>query len=270
MAGERRKTYRERNEKAIRAIDRRAELLDLVEAYRGLKRDLGLIDFSDQIALAARLAATSPRSARLERAKFRVVLLDEYQDTSVAQALHAEPAVLGPDAGDGRPPGHRGRRPQPGDLRLARRLGLQHPRLRRRLPGGRRRADVATYPLTVNRRSDARILEVANRLAAPLYDAAPAGRCRSSRSRTPAAARCAAARARDVRRRARLARPTQVPAPHTAMADAVVARDRRADPRQRPRRRRLRRADRRARSRSRSSASRACCGCPRSPRWSPP
>ena len=29
---------------------------------------------------------------------------------------------------------------------------------------------VPTYPLTVNRRSDARILEVANRLAAPLYD----------------------------------------------------------------------------------------------------
>ena len=34
MAGESRKTYRERNEKAILAIDRRAELLDLVEDYR--------------------------------------------------------------------------------------------------------------------------------------------------------------------------------------------------------------------------------------------
>ena len=35
MATEHRKTYRERNEKAILAIDRRAELLGLVEAYRG-------------------------------------------------------------------------------------------------------------------------------------------------------------------------------------------------------------------------------------------
>ena len=30
---------------------------------------------------------------------------------------------------------------------------------------------MATYPLTVNRRSDRRILETANRLAAPLYEA---------------------------------------------------------------------------------------------------
>ena len=34
MAGEARKTYRERTEKAILAIDRRDELLDLVEGYR--------------------------------------------------------------------------------------------------------------------------------------------------------------------------------------------------------------------------------------------
>ena len=47
----------------------------------------------------------------------------------------------GPDAGSGLgPPGHRGRRPQPGDLRLARRLGVQHPRVRRGLPGRRRPA----------------------------------------------------------------------------------------------------------------------------------
>ena len=46
------------------AIDRRAELLGLVEAYRGLKRHLGLMDFSDQIALAARLAERVPRGRR--------------------------------------------------------------------------------------------------------------------------------------------------------------------------------------------------------------
>ena len=40
----------------------------------------------------------------------------------------------GPDSGRARPPGHRGRRPQPGDLRLARCVGLQHPRLRDDFP----------------------------------------------------------------------------------------------------------------------------------------
>ncbi len=45
------------------------------------------MDFSDQIELGARLASRrSPTSGVAERARFRVVLLDEYQDTSVAQA----------------------------------------------------------------------------------------------------------------------------------------------------------------------------------------
>ena len=64
LAGKGRKGHREACEKAMNAIDRRAELLQLVEGYRRLKRDLGLMDFSDQIELAARLArASSPRSA---------------------------------------------------------------------------------------------------------------------------------------------------------------------------------------------------------------
>ena len=53
----------------------------------------------------------------------------------------AGPAVLRPRRRPrARPPGHGGRRPQPGDLRLARRLGVQHPQLRRDLPRRRRRA----------------------------------------------------------------------------------------------------------------------------------
>ena len=135
QAGKNRKTYLEPVDKAINAIDRRGELLGLVEAYRRLKADLGLMDFSDQIELGARLAADQPDVGVLERDKFRVVLLDEYQDTSVAQAHHAVAALLRPRPGRRpRARGHRGRRPQPGDLRLARRVGLQHPRLRRDVP----------------------------------------------------------------------------------------------------------------------------------------
>ena len=85
-AGKARTTYLGPPAKAINAIDRRAELLQLVHGYRTLKSDLGLMDFGDQIALAARLVDDQPEVGELERARFKVVMLDEYQDTSVAQA----------------------------------------------------------------------------------------------------------------------------------------------------------------------------------------
>ena len=67
------------------ASRRRRELTGLVRAYRTAKRDLDAIDFGDQVALAARLAEGLPDVGAAERDRFRVVLLDEYQDTSVAQ-----------------------------------------------------------------------------------------------------------------------------------------------------------------------------------------
>ena len=45
------------------------------------------MDFGDQIAACARLAQTRPEVGALLRGQYRVVLLDEYQDTSVAQRL---------------------------------------------------------------------------------------------------------------------------------------------------------------------------------------
>ncbi|MEU1405815.1 UvrD-helicase domain-containing protein [Streptomyces sp. NPDC005728] len=64
----------------------RRELTDLVVRYRAAKRERDLLDFGDQIALSARLAGI-PEVGRLLREEFRVVLLDEYQDTSVAQRV---------------------------------------------------------------------------------------------------------------------------------------------------------------------------------------
>ncbi|MFG2353885.1 UvrD-helicase domain-containing protein [Streptomyces sp. NPDC048521] len=64
----------------------RRELADLVQRYRAAKRERDLLDFGDQIALSARLARI-PEVGRLLREEFRVVLLDEYQDTSVAQRV---------------------------------------------------------------------------------------------------------------------------------------------------------------------------------------
>ncbi|MEV8531142.1 ATP-dependent DNA helicase [Streptomyces sp. NPDC051211] len=65
----------------------RLELLELVGRYRAAKRSRDLLDFSDQIARSAELATTRPEVGALLREEFRIVLLDEYQDTSVAQRL---------------------------------------------------------------------------------------------------------------------------------------------------------------------------------------
>ena len=71
--------------KAAEIARQRVELSELVERYRDLKVRRDLIDFGDQMVLGARLAEERPEVGAIEREKFRVVLLDEYQDTSVAQ-----------------------------------------------------------------------------------------------------------------------------------------------------------------------------------------
>ncbi|WP_327295385.1 MULTISPECIES: ATP-dependent DNA helicase [unclassified Streptomyces] len=73
--------------KVPEAAGARRELLDLVNRYRAAKRSRDLLDFGDQIALSAELALTRPEVGTILRDEFRVVLLDEYQDTSVAQRL---------------------------------------------------------------------------------------------------------------------------------------------------------------------------------------
>ncbi|MFD6285150.1 UvrD-helicase domain-containing protein [Streptomyces sp. NPDC060205] len=65
----------------------RRELTELVSRYRKAKRERDLLDFGDQIALSATLARTRSEVGGILRDEFRVVLLDEYQDTSVAQRI---------------------------------------------------------------------------------------------------------------------------------------------------------------------------------------
>ncbi|MUT88729.1 ATP-dependent helicase [Streptomyces sp. Z38] len=72
--------------KVPEAAAARRELAELVQRYRNAKRERDLFDFGDQIALSARLAGL-PEVGRALRDEFRVVLLDEYQDTSVAQRV---------------------------------------------------------------------------------------------------------------------------------------------------------------------------------------
>ncbi|MEV4061507.1 ATP-dependent helicase [Nonomuraea dietziae] len=76
-----------RQRKPLAVQDAREQLLPLVEAYERLKRAREVIDYGDQMSLAARIASNHPDVGRIERSRFSVVLLDEYQDTSHAQLV---------------------------------------------------------------------------------------------------------------------------------------------------------------------------------------
>jgi DNA helicase-2/ATP-dependent DNA helicase PcrA len=65
----------------------REQLLPLVSAYAAAKAAREVMDYGDQIALAARIATRHPEVGALERARYQVVLLDEFQDTSHAQLV---------------------------------------------------------------------------------------------------------------------------------------------------------------------------------------
>lgn len=60
-------------------------LTDLARAYSAEKRRLGVIDYADQVAGALEVARSHPSVVAELRDRYRVVLLDEYQDTSVVQ-----------------------------------------------------------------------------------------------------------------------------------------------------------------------------------------
>ncbi|WP_459547672.1 ATP-dependent helicase [Nocardia sp. X0981] len=71
----------------LRAQRERVALLPLVRQLRETLHQRGALDFGAQMSLAARLAAEHPEVAAAERARFRLVLLDEYQDTGHAQRV---------------------------------------------------------------------------------------------------------------------------------------------------------------------------------------
>ncbi len=65
----------------------RASVADMVGRYASAKRARGALDFGDLVALAARVAREVPLAATMERQRYKVVLLDEFQDTSHAQLV---------------------------------------------------------------------------------------------------------------------------------------------------------------------------------------
>jgi len=65
----------------------REQLLPLVAGYAAAKRAREAIDYGDQVTLAARIATRHREVGAIERARYQVVLLDEFQDTSHAQLV---------------------------------------------------------------------------------------------------------------------------------------------------------------------------------------
>ncbi len=161
--GPRQRTRGVDNEKLLRSLAERRDLLGLVTEYRRRKRAAGSLDFGDQIAFAADLAREVPYVGAVERERFRVVLLDEYQDTSYAQVEllaglfgggHAVTAVGDPHQSIY---GWRG----------ASASGLS------RFPDRFRRADGGEAPvryLSTSWRNDAAVLAAANIASAPLRE----------------------------------------------------------------------------------------------------
>lgn len=71
--------------RVVTVLNQRISILPMVEAFIAARRKDGLLSFDDQMSLAADVANEFPDVALTERSRYRVVLLDEYQDTSQSQ-----------------------------------------------------------------------------------------------------------------------------------------------------------------------------------------
>lgn len=151
-------------------------LLRLAEAFRAAKRAIGAVQYSDQVSLALDITAAAPDVVQALRSRHRVVLLDEYQDTSVVQTrllarLFAGGAVMA--VGDPHQSIYGWRGASAANLDdFARDFGRPSD------PSGAPAEPVAVHALSTSWRNGTRILAAANAIAEPLSAAArvPVGR----------------------------------------------------------------------------------------------
>jgi len=138
-------------------------LVDLAREYAAQKRRLGVLDYSDQVAGAFEVVRDHPSVAAELRDRYRVVLLDEYQDTSVVQtdllaALFRDTAVMA--VGDPHQAIYGWRGASAGNL------------------GGfaaafARETGCASFTLMTSWRNSERVLDAANAVLGPLAASAP-------------------------------------------------------------------------------------------------
>ncbi len=140
----------------------RLELLKVVSAFQEEKQRLGVCDFNDLLVKANRLIDTHTECATSIRDRYRVVLLDEYQDTDPAQRELLRKLFAGviPVMAVGDP-----------DQTIYEWRGASLDNFER-FPEhfAENGSPTPTLPLTLNRRSGPEILEVANRVRAKIDD----------------------------------------------------------------------------------------------------
>jgi DNA helicase-2/ATP-dependent DNA helicase PcrA len=146
----------------VDVLRERRQVLPILAAYRALKASRESMDFADQVAVAARLAADFPQVGWEERQSFRAVLLDEFQDTSEAQlqlirALFAtdDPSFSVTAVGDPHQSIYGWR-------------GASSTTLAQFRSDFARGSAVSVLPLTTSWRNDAAVLDAANAVAGPL------------------------------------------------------------------------------------------------------
>ena len=150
-----------RTDRAYHAALERIELADAVRRFQSMKEDLGVIDFGDQITRALEIVERFPEVGRDYRSRYQAVLLDEYQDTNVAQA-----DLIAGTFGDGFPVTAVGDPDQNiYAWRGASLFNLLQFQDRFRKADG---ASAAKLPLYTNFRSGSRILGAADRIIDPL------------------------------------------------------------------------------------------------------
>ncbi|WP_445158949.1 UvrD-helicase domain-containing protein [Leifsonia poae] len=149
---------------AIAVVGSLPPLLDLAERFAAEKVRRGFVEYSDQVALALTVSERLPSVVADYRERYRVILLDEYQDTSVVQTrllstLFGGQAVMA--VGDPHQSiyGWRGA--------SAANLG------RFSLDFAGARGAAAEYALSTSWRNPTRVLDAANVLVAPLSAGSP-------------------------------------------------------------------------------------------------
>ena len=150
-----------KSKEPLQAALQRMELAEAVTRFRAKKRELGVIDFGDQIAHAVKIVTERPEVGLAYRERFGAVLLDEYQDTNHAQAV-----LMASIFGDAHPVTAVG---DPDQNIYAWRGASLHNLLQ--FPEVFRRADgspAEKLPLYTNFRSGATILAAADQIIAPL------------------------------------------------------------------------------------------------------
>ncbi|MFW0110536.1 ATP-dependent helicase [Rothia sp. P13129] len=69
----------------LKRLQQRRFYAGIIQEYRNVKKRMQVMDYGDLVSLAARIAKEFPMVSKTEQERYKVVLLDEFQDTSHAQ-----------------------------------------------------------------------------------------------------------------------------------------------------------------------------------------